>query len=252
MPETGGDGAFEPPRTLAEKLTWLRASLAPEGEKAPSWKTLAQQINQQTGVSVSHTYLWELSTGKRDTNVTLRHIKAFAAFFGRRISYFVDDTVAFEDDVQAQVALLEQLRRLGVHQIRLQNIDGNAGSDTVIDLLGRLQSIDALGDPGIRAVALKLNSLTPGQLEALRNLTDEPSLLDTLPRAVPLLVASADATGEQIDAATRALTQESVLYVLQDEESLMIAQHCAKLLPSSRQAILSMIEQLERLQSDRE
>ena len=91
MPETGGDGANEPPRTLAEKLSRLREARAPEGGRPPSWDALAKQIADATGVAVSGAYLWELGTGKPGTNVTLKHLKAFSKFFSRRVSYFVDD-----------------------------------------------------------------------------------------------------------------------------------------------------------------
>ena len=125
MPGTGGDGANKPPRTLAEKLSRLREARAPEGGKPPSWDALAKQISDKTGVAVSGAYLWELGTGKPGTNVTLKHLKAFKEFFGRSISYFVDDEVAFEDDEQAQLALLKELSRLGIKQIRLQNMEGD-------------------------------------------------------------------------------------------------------------------------------
>ena len=141
MPGTGGDGANKPPRTLAEKLSRLREARAPEGGKPPSWDALAKQISDKTGVAVSGAYLWELGTGKPGTNVTLKHLKAFKEFFGRSISYFVDDEVAFEDDEQAQLALLKELSRLGIKQIRLQNID--------LPLLGQvpLDLRDAGGNP---------------------------------------------------------------------------------------------------------
>ncbi|MDQ1020008.1 hypothetical protein [Streptomyces afghaniensis] len=249
MPGTGGDGADKPPRTLAEKLSWLREARAPEGGRPPSWDALAKQISDKTGVAVSGAYLWELGTGKPGTNVTLKHLKAFTEFFGRRISYFVDDEVAFEDDQQAQMALLQELRRLGIKQIRLQNMEGDASQETVTDLLGRLQTLDILRDADVRDIALQVTRLAAEQREALSSLIGKPSLLDALPRAVGLLEAAAGLNDEQIASTTHALGQPDVLQVLQDEDVLEIARQCRELLPSSRQAVLSMIAQLGRLES---
>ncbi|MER5217420.1 hypothetical protein ABT063_44610 [Streptomyces sp. NPDC002838] len=249
MPGTGSDGADKPPRTLAEKLSRLREARAPEGGKPPSWGALAKQISDETGVAVSGAYLWELGTGKPGTNVTLKHLKAFEAFFGRRISYFIDDKVAFEDDEQAQLALLKELRRLGITEIRLQNIEGDASQETVTDLLGRLQTLDILRDADVRDIALQVTDLTAEQREALSSLFGNPSLLDALPRTVGLLEAAAGLNDEQIASATRALGQPDVLQALQDEGACEIARQCRELLPSSRETVLSMIAQLGRLES---
>ncbi|MEW2402011.1 hypothetical protein [Streptomyces sp. NPDC046862] len=249
MPGTGGDGASEPPRTLAEKLSRLREARAPKGGKPPSWEALAKQISDETGVAVSGAYLWELGTGKPGTNVTLKHLKAFKAFFNRRISYFVDDEVAFEDDTQAQLALLKELRRLGITQIRLQNMEGDASQETITDLLGRLQTLDILRDTDVRDIALQVTALTPEQREALSSLVGNPSLLDTLPRTVGIIEAAAGLNDEQIASATRVLGQPDVLQALQGEGVCEIARQCRELLPSSREAVLSMIAQLGRLES---
>ena len=249
MPGTGGDGANKPPRTLAEKLSRLREARAPEGGKPPSWDALAKQISDKTGVAVSGAYLWELGTGKPGTNVTLKHLKAVKEFFGRSISYFVDDEVAFEDDEQAQLALLKELSRLGIKQIRLQNMEGDASQETVTDLLGRLQTLDILRNTDVREIALQVTDLTAKQREALTSLIGKPSLLDVLPRTVGLLEAAAGLDDEQIASTARALGQPDVLQALQDEGVCEIARQCRELLPSSREAVLSMIAQLGRLET---
>ncbi len=249
MPGTGGDGANKPPRTLAEKLSRLREARAPEGGKPPSWDALAKQISDKTGVAVSGAYLWELGTGKPGTNVTLKHLKAFKEFFGRSISYFVDDEVAFEDDEQAQLALLKELSRLGIKQIRLQNMEGDASQETVTDLLGRLQTLDILRNTDVREIALQVTDLTVKQREALTSLIGKPSLLEALPRTVGLLEAAAGLDDEQIASTARALGQPDVLQALQDEGVCEIARQCRELLPSSREAVLSMIAQLGRLET---
>ncbi|MCZ4611823.1 hypothetical protein O3S80_50380 [Streptomyces sp. Lzd4kr] len=252
MPGTDPADTSQPPRTLAEKVSRLRGALAPEGGRPPSWEALAKQITKKTGVAISGAYLWELGTGKPGTNVTLNHLRAFSEFFGRRVSYFVDDEVAFEDDAQAQLALLKQLRRLGVQDIRLQNVEGEASPQAVTELLTRLQTLDVLGDASVRDIALQANGLTAEQRETLRDLVGRPSLLDCLPRAAALIEAAASLTDEQIASATRALEQPDVLQVLDDEDAFEIARQCSELLPSSREAVLSMIGQLARLESGKE
>lgn len=249
MPGTGGDSAIDPPRTLAEKLSMLRDALAPEGGKPPSWNALAKEITDTTGTAISGAYLWELGTGRQADTVTRRHLRALASFFGRHISYFAEDEAAFEDDVQAQMALLEQLARLGVREIRLHNMEGDASPEVVTDLLGRLQTIDILRDPDVRGIALRIAGLTADQRAALDSLAGQPSLLEALPRATGLLEATAGVTDEQIASATYALGQPEVLQVLRDEEAVEIARQCSNLLPSSRKAVLEMIGQLERLET---
>ncbi|MEV5440867.1 hypothetical protein AB0K80_33420 [Streptomyces sp. NPDC052682] len=249
MPGTGSDESAAP-RTLAEKLTALRDGLAAEGGKPPSWNTLAREISKQTGVPISGPYLWELATGKPGTNVTLRHLKALSEYFKRRISYFVDDEVAFEDDTQAQLDLLRELRRLGVRNIRLQNVQpGEADRETVQGLLARLQTLDALGDEGVRKVALGASALSPEQRRTLSDLADQPGLLDALPRLMGLLEAADKLADEQLTTASDLLRQPDLLFAVQDEAVRDIAKKCHELLPSSRQALLPVIAQLQRLEN---
>ncbi|WP_405542673.1 hypothetical protein OG478_13450 [Streptomyces phaeochromogenes] len=244
------DAASAPPRTLAEKLSWLRERRAPEGGKPPGWVALARQISDETGVRISGQYLWELGTGKPGTNLKVTHLRALSVFFKRRVSYFVDDEVAFEDDTQAQLNLLKELRRLGIRDIGLQNVGQEAASpETVTALLTRLQTLDVLGDADVREMALRMSALTAEQREALRNLAGQPSLLDALPRSLGLLEAAAGLSDQQVASVTRALGQADALEAFQDEGVREIAEQCRDLLPSSREAVLSMIAQLGRLES---
>ena len=157
--------------------------------------------------------------------------------------------MAFEDDEQAQLALLKELSRLGIKQIRLQNMEGDASQETVTDLLGRLQTLDILRNTDVREIALQVTDLTAKQREALTSLIGKPSLLDVLPRTVGLLEAAAGLDDEQIASTARALGQPDVLQALQDEGVCEIARQCRELLPSSREAVLSMIAQLGRLET---
>lgn len=246
MPGPDGDG--QPPRTLAEKLSMLREARAPEGGSAPSWDSLAKQITKETGVSISGAYLWELGTGKPGTNVRLTHLKALAQFFKRRTSYFIDDEAAFEDDAQVQLALLKELHRLGIQDIRLQNVQAEVSTQAVVDILGRLQTLDVLRDASVREVALQVADLTPKRREAIRDLLGRTSLLDSIPRLMGLIEAAAELTDEQIASATDAAERPDALQAIQSKDALEFARQYGGLLPSSRELVRSTIRQLEGLE----
>lgn len=146
--------------------------------------------------------------------------------------------------------LLRELRRLGVRNIRLQNVEsGAADRETVQGLLARLQTLDALGDEGVRKVALGASALSPEQRKTLSGLSSQPGLLDALPRMMRLLEAAEALTEEQLKIVTNVLQQPDVLLAVQDEVVREIATKCHELLPSSRQALLPVIAQLQRLEN---
>ena len=252
MPGTHGGGMNTPPRTLAEKLTWLRESSTPEGERPASWNTVARQITDVTGVKISGPYLWELASNKPGTNPKLSHLEALGEYYNRRVSYFVDGEAAFEDDVDAQLELLNVLKRLGVRDIRLQNVDGaSAGLETVQGLLARLQTLDLLGDDRVREIALRISKLTAEQRDALGGIADQPKLLEARPRVGHLTLAASGLSEDQLIAAAVVVGQPDLLEALGDEGVREIARRCSTLLGSSREALLAMVAQLERLESGR-
>ncbi|GAA2700231.1 MULTISPECIES: helix-turn-helix domain-containing protein [Actinoplanes] len=107
----GTEGVF----SIAEKLDRLFRTT---GE--PSHMTVAEAIRDKQGVPISHTYIWQLRTGRRD-NPTLQHLTALAGYFGVPVAYFLDDQVAA--GVDAQLALLRSLRAAGVTEIALRAAD---------------------------------------------------------------------------------------------------------------------------------
>ncbi|WP_045745594.1 helix-turn-helix domain-containing protein [Actinoplanes rectilineatus] len=109
----GTEGVF----SIAEKLDRLfRAAGRPE----PSYMTVADGIRDGQGVPISHTYIWQLRTGRRD-NPTLQHLTALAAYFGVPVAYFLDDEQARRIDTQ--LGLLSRLRDAGVAEIALRAAD---------------------------------------------------------------------------------------------------------------------------------
>lgn len=81
---------------------------------------VAEAIRDGQGVPISHTYIWQLRTGRRD-NPTVQHLTALATYFGVPVAYFLDDELA--ERVDAQLELLRSLRAAGVTEIALRAAD---------------------------------------------------------------------------------------------------------------------------------
>ncbi|WP_433825064.1 helix-turn-helix domain-containing protein [Actinoplanes sp. CA-015351] len=110
---SGTEGAF----SIAGKLDRLfRATGRPE----PSYMVIAEAIRAGQGVAISHTYIWQLRTGRRD-NPTVQHLTALARYFGVPVAYFLDDEMARR--VDGQLELLRSLRDAGVTEIALRAAD---------------------------------------------------------------------------------------------------------------------------------
>ena len=119
---SGTEGVF----SIAEKLDRLfRVTGRPE----PSYMAVAEAIRAGQGVAISHTYIWQLRTGRRD-NPTVQHLSALAAYFGVPVAYFLDDELAGRVDGQLQ--LLRSLRDAGVTEIALRAADVSAHGRAVI------------------------------------------------------------------------------------------------------------------------
>ncbi|GIF14637.1 XRE family transcriptional regulator [Actinoplanes teichomyceticus] len=86
---------------------------------------VAEAIRDRQGVPISHTYIWQLRTGRRD-NPTLQHPTALAEHFGVPVPYFLDDELAAR--VDAQLKLLPGLRTAGVTEIAMRAADVSPGA----------------------------------------------------------------------------------------------------------------------------
>jgi transcriptional regulator with XRE-family HTH domain len=132
--------------TLATRLDRLFRTVRPAGRGEYSYEEVATAI-RATGVTISHTYLWQLRKGLRD-NPTKRHIEALAHFFGVRPAYFFDDEVAESTDAQLEV-------------------------------------LAAMRDSGVRSVALRTAGLSPGSLRAIRGMIEHARQIEGLPADPP-------------------------------------------------------------------
>lgn len=127
--------------SLAERLDHLfRTVRQPDGAEY-THEEVAAAIRER-GITISHTYVWQLHTGVRD-NPTKRHLEALAEFFGVPASYFLDEDV---EHIDAQLELLSALR-----------------------------------DGGVRSVALRAVGLSPRSLDAIRGMIEHARQIEGLP-----------------------------------------------------------------------
>ena len=122
--------------SIAGKLDRLFRQIRAAGQPEPSYMTVAESIRAQQGVSISHTYIWQLRTGKRD-NPTVQHLTALATYFGVPVSYFLDDEQTRR--VDDQLDLLQLFRDAGVTEIALRAADVSPrGRDTISELIRKV------------------------------------------------------------------------------------------------------------------
>jgi transcriptional regulator with XRE-family HTH domain len=111
-----------PPRTLAEKVTWLIDQARPAGRGTYSNAEVVALIEKATGEQFSHTTIWKLRNGQA-TNPQMRLLDALSRTFRVPPAFFFDDY----DDKQAaelgeQLELLTLLRETGVTTDQLSSL----------------------------------------------------------------------------------------------------------------------------------
>jgi transcriptional regulator with XRE-family HTH domain len=144
---TGGEpltinerGAF----SIAEKLDRLFRQIHSPGQSEVSYMTVAEAIRARQGVPISHTYIWQLRTGRRD-NPTIQHLTALATYFGVPVAYFLDDAEAARID--GQLSLLQTLRDAQVTEIALRAADVSPSSrETIGELVRKVWELENRGD----------------------------------------------------------------------------------------------------------
>ena len=122
--------------SIAGRLDRLFRQVRSAGQPEPSYMAVAEAIRAQQGVPISHTYIWQLRTGKRD-NPTVQHLTALATYFGVPVSYFLDDEQT--ERVDAQLDLLRTLRDAGVTELALRAADVSPrGRETISELIRKV------------------------------------------------------------------------------------------------------------------
>nr|WP_236057793.1 hypothetical protein [Streptomyces sabulosicollis] len=135
------------PLSLGERLGGLIAALYPDERKRPGYARLARMIREQTGGTISATYLWELVTGRK-RNVTMEQLGVLAEFFGVPLEYFVNDEVSRR--VNAQLALAVALRDAKVRSLALR-AEGLSPESldallTIVEKARRVENLDGSGE----------------------------------------------------------------------------------------------------------
>lgn len=129
-----------PARTLADKLDHLFRSVHP-GRHEYSYEEVAATI-RSTGVTISHTYVWQLRKGLRD-NPTIRHLEALADFFGVPVAYFVSEDEAAK--VDRELAVLTAMRDASVRKVALRAAGLSAESlGTITEVIERVRQLEGL------------------------------------------------------------------------------------------------------------
>ena len=133
-------GAF----SIAEKLDRLFRQIRAAGQPEPSYMTVAEAIRAQQGVPISHTYIWQLRTGKRD-NPTVQHLTALATYFGVPVAYFIDDEQTRRIDDQLE--LMQTIRAAGVTEIAMRAADVSPrGRDLINELIRKVWESERRAD----------------------------------------------------------------------------------------------------------
>jgi len=143
-------------RNLAAKIDALITAAG-----SPSYETLAREIKDMGGPTVSAAYLWQLRTGARD-NPTFQHLQALARYFSEKLDvpvtlqHFDPDTPADQPwraaaDSSEIVALRErqgqeremarQLAERGIQRISARY--GEMGPNMLRDILAIMDELAA-------------------------------------------------------------------------------------------------------------
>ncbi|MGW7529943.1 helix-turn-helix transcriptional regulator [Streptomyces sp. NPDC054783] len=124
-------GTSDPTAEFSARLDQLFRTVHPS-ERAP-WSN----AEVARAVGVSETYIGYLRKGTR-RNPTLTQMQALADFFGVPLAYFFDDGQG--EQVRQDLALLTQLKGMGVREIALRTI-AEMSEDSVTTVLPVLQRL---------------------------------------------------------------------------------------------------------------
>ncbi|OJF12759.1 helix-turn-helix transcriptional regulator [Couchioplanes caeruleus] len=139
--------AEPPPRTLADKLRHLVATVHPPNRGPFSYREIAEEIRtrQQPGErAISHTQIADLCAG-RSSNPQQRTLVLLAGFFKVPVAYFFDETV--EQQQNQQMEMIAALRDTQAQQLALRlNGLSPKSINLVADLISRVREWEGLDD----------------------------------------------------------------------------------------------------------
>lgn len=134
-------GDSQPPRTLAERLNHLFATVHPADRGPYSNEEVAAGIREQGG-EISGTYLWQLRKGVKD-NPTKKHLEALASYFGVPAAYFFDEAAALK--VSAELETLQLLKDVRARRIGLRAVGlSDRSQRRVAEMLALVRELEGL------------------------------------------------------------------------------------------------------------
>jgi len=99
---------------FGERLNRLFEVVHPPDRGPYTNQEVAALLRERGGPTLSHVYLWQLRTGRRD-NPTRRHLEGLAGFFGVPVAYFFDDETAAK--VSEELEIIRRMRESGVQRV---------------------------------------------------------------------------------------------------------------------------------------
>ncbi|MFE9253900.1 XRE family transcriptional regulator [Streptomyces sp. NPDC006879] len=147
-------------RTIAQKLDHLIGTVHPAGRGPLSYMEIAEGIRAKAGPdgpTVSHATVQKIRKGEI-TDPKVSTLTVIAGFFGVPVTYFFDDSVAAR--VDAKLARIKERVELTRAQRELVKI---------------------LEDSDVRDVAVRMNGLSAGSIQAIRGVIDQARRLEGLP-----------------------------------------------------------------------
>lgn len=136
--------AASSPRTLAEKIDYLFATVHPKGRGPYTYEEVASGVREAGGPTISGSYVWQLRTGQRD-NPTMKHLQALAGFFGVAPSYFFDEESS--QRIAAELKLLASMRDNNVRTVALRASGLSPETlKTIQGFIERARALEGLSD----------------------------------------------------------------------------------------------------------
>lgn len=133
------------PPLVARRLDELFRTVHPEGRGPYSYVEVADAINQAAGrKAISHTYVWQLRTGKR-AKASTGYLSLLAAFFGVPVTYFIDEDVDATDTARRDLLAAvpsESARNLALRAAGLSERSLNA----IAAMIDHARALEGLPD----------------------------------------------------------------------------------------------------------
>jgi transcriptional regulator with XRE-family HTH domain len=140
--DPGQTPADPPEGQLAHKINHLIGVLYPDEGSRPGFAKLAQKIREDSGSTMSSTYLWELATGKK-RNLTQGTLTTLAAFFGVPAEYFLSNEVAARVDTQLELVAALRNNRVRSIALRAEGLSDET-LDSILTMLSQARKIEKL------------------------------------------------------------------------------------------------------------